>query len=171
MSKIILTFGAIAGLISGGMFFVMHSDTPNYDSGMIVGYLTMIIGLSTIFFATKQYRDKYNSGAINFGKAFKIGIGITLVATALYVLCWEIYYNTLASDFTGQYLAYLREGMEAEGKTAEAIASELAPTETMMEQYKSNRLIRMGMTSVEIIPVGLILTLISSVLFGKILKK
>lgn len=171
MKKIILTFGAIAGLICGGMFFIMHSDTPNFDTGVITGYMTMIIALSTIFFATKQYRDKYNGGTINFGKAFQVGIGITLVATFIYAVCWEIYYNTMASDFTDQYIAYMRESMESEGKSVATIESELATTISMMEDYKSNRLIRMGMTCIEILPVGLIITLISAVVFGKIIKK
>lgn len=171
MKKIILTFGIIAGLICGSMFFIMHSDTPDFEGGMLTGYITMIIALSTIFFATKQYRDKYNEGVINFGKAFQVGIGITLVATMIYVLSWEIYYSNFASDFTDQYLSYMKEGLQDKGMTAAEIEAEMAPTAEMMQSYKDNTLMRMGMTAVEIIPVGLIITLISSLVFGKLIKK
>jgi len=171
MKKIILTFGIIAGLICGSMFFIGHSDTPDFENGMLLGYISMIIALSTIFFATKQFRDKYNGGSINFGKAFQVGIGITLVATVVYVICWEIYYANFASDFTDQYLSYMKEGLEDKGMTAAEIETEIAPTAEMMQTYKDNTLMRMGMTTMEIIPVGLIITLISSVVFGKLIKK
>ena len=171
MKKIILTFGIIAGLICSSMFLLTHSDTPDFDKGMILGYLSMIIALSTIFFATKQYRDNYNGGSINFGKAFQVGIGITLVAAVVYVIFWEIYYTNFASDFTDQYLSYMKDGMEDKGMTAAEIESEIAPTAEMMQNYKDNMLMRMGMTAMEIIPVGLIITLISSVIFGKLIKK
>ena len=171
MKKIILTFGIIAGLICGSMFFIGHSETPDFDNGMIIGYLSMIIALSTIFFATKQYRDKYNDGTINFGKAFQLGIGITLVATVIYVISWEIYYTNFAPDFTDQYLDYMKEGLADQGKTPEEIASEISGTEEMMQNYKDNTLMRLGLTATEILPVGLIITLISSFVFGKLIKK
>ncbi len=171
MIKIILTFGIVAGAICGSMFYLTHSDTPDFESGMWIGYLTMIIALSTIFFATRQYRDKYNNGSINFGKAFQVGIGITLVAALVYVIIWEIYYTNFASDFTDQYLTYMRDGLADQGKTAAEIDSEIAPTVEMMANYKDNMLMRMGMTAMEIVPVGLIITLISSVVFGKLIKK
>ena len=171
MKKIILTFGIIAGLICGSMFFIMHSDTPDFEGGMLTGYLTMIIALSTIFFATKQFRDKYNGGSINFGKAFQVGIGITLVATVIYVICWEIYYTNFASDFSNQYLAYLKEGLVEQGKTTAEIDAEMATTKEMFDSYDNSMLMRLGMTALEIIPVGLIITLISSLIFGKLIKK
>lgn len=171
MKKIILTFGIIAGLIVSGMFLIVHSGTPNFENGMLLGYLSMIIALSTIFFATKQYRDKYNGGTINFGKAFQVGIGITLVAALVYVIFWEIYYTNFATDFTEQYVNYMKEGLADKGMTAAEIESEMASTAEMMDNYKNNRLVRMGMTAIEIMPVGLIITLISSVVFGKLIKK
>lgn len=83
----------------------------------------------------------------------------------------EIYYTNFASDFTDQYLTYIKQGMEDKGMTAAEIETEIAPTAEIMQNYKDNMLMRMGMTAMDIIPVGLIITLISSVVFGKLMKK
>ena len=72
MKKIVFTFGIIAGVICGGMFFIMAPADGQFDfeNGQLYGYISMIIALSTIFFAVKQYRDKYSDGTIKFGKHF-----------------------------------------------------------------------------------------------------
>ena len=88
MKKIVFTFGIIAGFINimtdilltnlGGEE-MMHSNTQ------WIGYLVMVIALSLIFVGVKQYRDKHLGGVIKFGKAFLIGLYISLVAGAIYV--------------------------------------------------------------------------------------
>lgn len=173
MKKLVLTFGIIAGLICGSMFFILHPEDGQMDfsRGALYGYLTMTIALSTIFFAVKQYRDKYNDGVIKFGKSFMIGLYITLVAGVVYVLCWEVYFNNYASDFGDQYISYLSAEMESKGMSSEEISTELASTKEMMESYSSNMPMRMGMTLMEIVPVGLVISLISALVFGVWLKK
>ena len=89
MKKVVLTFGLIAGTVVTasmliGMSF-MHGEQMDFDSGELVGYTSMIVAFSTIFFGIRSYRDNYSDGIISFGKAFKIGLYITLVASAMYV--------------------------------------------------------------------------------------
>ena len=173
MKKIVLIFGIITGLICGGMFFIMHpSDGQmDFENGATYGYITMFIALSSIFFAVKQFRDKHNNGAITFLKAFLIGLYITLIAGLVYVFCWEIYYTNYASDFGDQYLAYMEQKMADGGMSADSIQAELSSTREMMETYSSNRLMRMGMTLLEIVPVGLLISIISGLVYGVWLKK
>ena len=103
MKRIVLIFGSIAGVIVGGMFLAtwpLHENgTLNPDNGMLVGYATMVIALSLIFFGVKSYRDTYLNGSISFGKALVVGLWISLVAAIIYAVTWEIMYNTIASDF------------------------------------------------------------------------
>jgi len=174
MKKIVITFGIIAGLVSGSMFYIMHQDDPSnfdFENGMLYGYISMLIAFSTIFFAVKQYRDKYNGGVIKFGKAFLIGLYITLIASVVYIVAWEIYYNNFATDFTDVYMEHVKTKMAADGKTAEMIETELADQIEMMETYKNSMPLRMVMTLVEIFPVGLLVSLISALVFGVFLKK
>ncbi|MEL7005490.1 MAG: DUF4199 domain-containing protein [Bacteroidota bacterium] len=173
MKKIVLIFGVIAGLITGGMFYLNipePGETMSFEGGAIIGYVTMIIALSSIFFAVKQYRDKYNGGSIKFGKAFLIGLYITLIASVIYVLLWEVYYNAYASDFGDQYVEYLKKQMIESGKSEADISVEMAEMEKSMESYKNNRGVRFAFTFIEIFPVGLIISLICGVLFGVFMK-
>lgn len=176
MKKIAIIFGLIAGFIPSAMFFIMHNDggfdAAQMENGQIIGYLTMLIGFSTIFFAVKQYRDKHLNGTIKFGQAFMMGLSITVVAGLLYVVAWELYSNTMMiGDFSDQYVEFMRNDLAEKGLTEAEIDTELAPQLEMMEMYKSNVPFRLALTFMEIFPVGLIISLISALVFSVILGK
>ena len=81
MKRIVIVNGLIAGLITGGMFLVtmgLYHKNGNFDGGMWFGYASMLLAFSLIFVAIIRFRDKYNNGVISFGKAFRIGLYITL---------------------------------------------------------------------------------------------
>jgi hypothetical protein len=173
MRKIVWTFGIIAGVICGGMFFLNipePGEPMDFESGAVWGYVTMIVALSTIFFAVWQYRKNVGADRVGFKKSFLIGLYITLIASAIYVIGWEIYFNLYASDFGEQYVNYQREMMEQEGKAALEIEAILQPQAETMDLYANNFFFRAGMTFLEIFPVGLMVTLIVATLFGVFLK-
>ncbi|HRG10011.1 MAG TPA: DUF4199 domain-containing protein, partial [Cyclobacteriaceae bacterium] len=58
----------------------------NFDNGHLVGYTTMVIALSMIFFGIKSFRDNHAAGNITFGKGVLIGVLITLIAGVMYAL-------------------------------------------------------------------------------------
>jgi len=170
MKKIFLVYGSIAGVIVGGMFFAtypLHENgtlTPEY--GMLVGYTTMIIALSLIFFGVKSYRDNQLNGAINFGKAFGLGLLITLVASVIYALTWEIMFNTLASDYLQKWNAYSLQKMKDAGASMAELAAKQKEMAGFDEMYK-NPIVRFGFTIAEISPVGIVISLISAALLRK----
>jgi amino acid transporter len=170
MRKVIVTYGIIGGLIVSAIMFgtqpLMHKGSINMENGMVIGYASMVIALSMVFFGIKTYRDKHLNGAIKFGKAFQVGIIITLIASCMYGLAWEVCYNTFASNFMEAYTQSYLEKMASEGATVEAIAAKKAEMQTFGEWYK-NPLVRFGATLVEILPVGLLITLLSAALLRK----
>lgn len=175
MKKIALIFGIIGGLVAGSSFYLkilLDGDGQiDFEGGHLLGYATMVVAFSTIFFAVKQYRDKHLNGSITFGKAFGLGMLITLIASIIYVCCWELFLTTTEIDFAGQYMSYLEDGMKAEGKSAAEIQTALADTKQMMDNYNNNTPMRMGLTFIEIFPVGLLISLISALIFGVFLRK
>ncbi|MEJ7681736.1 MAG: DUF4199 domain-containing protein [Segetibacter sp.] len=93
MKKIILVCGLISGFVVSAMTVIAIAicyRKEDFDGNMILGYATMIIAFSLIFVGIKNYRDKYKNGIISFGKAFKIGSYISLIASTIYVLVWVI---------------------------------------------------------------------------------
>ena len=170
MKRIIITNGIVAGLIVSVIMLSTHplieKGIVNMDYGMLIGYTSMVISLSMVFFGIKTYRDQHRQGVITFWKAFQIGIFITLIASLMYAITWEIYYNIAASDFMEKYTEHYISSLEKEGASAADIEAARKEMAASSEMYK-NPLFRFGITLMEIFPVGLLITLISSGLLRK----
>lgn len=170
MRKIIWTYGLIAGAIVAGLMFASmpfwKSGAVNFDNGEIVGYTTMVISLSMVFFGVKSCRDYYFNGSISFWQGMKVGIFITLIASVMYALAWEISYHMVASDFTEKMWQHYLEKMKSETSNEMELKAAIEQIESLKEWYK-NPVFRFGMTVAEILPVGIIITLISSLLLRK----
>jgi hypothetical protein len=170
MRKIILTYGLIAGTILGVMFFItvpLHKNgTINFDNGMWVGYTTMVVALSLVFFGIKSYRDNHQNGVITFGRAFKVGGLIALVASVMYCLTWEIAYNTVSAGYMDEYGVYQQEKMKSSG-ASDAELQEAAKEFQELREIYENPIIRFGFTMMDIIPVALIISLFSAALLKR----
>lgn len=167
MRKVIITYGLIAGAIVVVLMYLtmpIGKENRDYDLGMVLGYVSMIAALSMIFFGVKALRDKYLGGSITFGKALLTGLSITLVAGMVYAIGWEIYYNTVAGDFMTDYTTFYIEKMKEEGASQAEIDEMTASMAAMAENYK-NPVIRFGMTLLEILPVGIFISLVCAGLF------
>src|SRR5687768_11192249 len=123
MKKIVLTFGLLSGLVSAMLMFftVLFIDRIGWDKGVVVGYTGIVLSLLFVFFGVRSYRDNHLGGKITFGKAFGVGLLITLVSCLFYVIAWEIEYATLFSDFTDKYAAFAMEQARASGADAAAM--------------------------------------------------
>jgi hypothetical protein len=163
MKKIVLTFGLISGgivsaLMTMSIFLIRRGS---FEHSEIVGYSTMILAFLLVFFGIRSYRDNVAGGAVTFGKAFQVGILMTLITCTMYVVSWEIVYFNFMPDFMDHYTASVLRKMHENGATTAAIAAKSAEMAKFKEMYK-NPLFNVGMTFMEIFPVGLIMTLISA---------
>ena len=163
MRKIVLTFGLIAGAILSAMMLVTLSlqDRIGFDKGEIIGYTTMLLAFLMVFFGVKSYRDNMASGSVTFGRALKVGLMITAVASACYVATWELIYYQLAPDFGEKYAAYAVEKAKQSGATDAQIAEKMKQMTAFKEMYK-NPLVNIALTFLEPLPVGLLLTLVTA---------
>jgi hypothetical protein len=160
MTRIILTYGLISGLvIIGG---VIGSIVIEYAQ-VWLGYLIMLVALSSILVGVKQHRDGALGGVIKFRTALLLGLGIALVASLVYVAVWELYLALTDYAFMDRYVAQTLEAKRASGLSGEAYAKLAGEMEAMRQQYK-NPLFRFGMTALEIFPVGLLVALVSAAL-------
>ena len=170
MKKIIITHGLIAGAIVSVIMLgtqpLMEKGILNFDNGMFVGYASMVISLSMIFVGIKSYRDQHLNGSISFIQGLKIGLLITVIASVMYAITWEFYYNIFVPDFTERYTQHYLDKMASSGASADAIQKARTEMESFNEMYK-NPLIRFGVTMTEMLPVGVIVTLISAALLRK----
>jgi len=169
MKKNVLVYGLIAGLVVSGLMFInlsMVNKSGDFDNSVLIGYASMIIAFALIFVGIKNYRDKYNGGVISFGKAFRVGLFITLIASTIYVIVWLIEEHFFFPDFMDKYTAHELSKLRSSGISATELASETKKLEQAKEWYK-NPALRILMTYVEILPVGLVVTLISSLILKR----
>ncbi len=82
MKNTVLKFGSY-GLLVGFIIFFIHLffgiDNLDYSTNEILGYVSIFLSLSFIFFGIKHYRDKENDGFISLGKAIQIGALIAIL--------------------------------------------------------------------------------------------
>ena len=90
-----------------------------------------------------------------------VGLMITFVASACYVATWQVIYYKVAPDFGEKYTAYAVEKAKKSGATEEQIAARKKEMAEFMDLYK-NPLINIGITFLEPLPVGLLITLVSA---------
>lgn len=162
------------GLASGAVLVVMGAVTLplcmngviDFDSQEIVGYSAMVLAFLFVFFGIRSHRDGAGGGTITFGKAFQVGILITLVTCAVYVVCWEIVYYGFMPDFVDTYSTHVVDKLRLSGATEEAIAAKQSQMADFKEWYR-NPLFNVAITFMEVFPVGLIVTLVSAAILRR----
>jgi hypothetical protein len=169
MKRTVLIFGVISGLISSAMMFLtmplMHRGAVNFSNGLVIGYASIFLSLLLVFFGIRRYREQ-NGGTITFGKAFAVGLGITVISCLFYVASWEIIYFTVMPDFVDRWAAHEIEQLHAKGASDATIAAKKKEMSDMKATL-DNPLMNAAMTFIEPFPVGLVMTLVSAGILRK----
>jgi len=172
MKKNIIIYGLIAGIVVSifmlvSINYISHVEGKvDYNTSLLIGYASMLIAFSLVYVGIRNYRDKYNGGIISFGKAFKIGSMIVLIASTIYVVAWLIDYFFFIPDFMDKFSAQELDKLKASGASQIEIDKETKEMANFARMYK-NPFFNAMMTYVEILPVGLIVTLISALVLKR----
>jgi hypothetical protein len=166
MRKIVITYGLVSGAILTCFFllgmYLWQKGIISFDNGEYFGYGSMLVALSMVFFGIKSFRDDQSGKSIGFWKGAQVGILISLLASFIYAAGWEVYVQTNPKmDFMAEYTEHYIGKLKEKGTPQEQIDKTVSEMASMQEMYK-NPLIRFGMTLAEILPVGIIVTLISA---------
>jgi len=161
------------GLISGALIatwavstIALCYNSNNYVGNMLLGYTAQVLALSLVYVGVKNYRDKQNGGVISFGKALQLGLLISLVACTMYVVAWAIDYNFFIPDFMEKYSAHMIKSAQQSGQSAAQISAQIAQAAQMKEMYKNPFWFAL-FTYLEIVPTGLIVSLIVALILKK----
>jgi hypothetical protein len=168
MRKVTIIFGLIAGVtVSIFSFFIMalcENGTITFDKSDFIGYGSMIIALSMIFFGIKSYRDNYQNGSIKFGKGLQVGLLIALVASLIYAAVGEAHYQfnpeahvAIMDKYADHHINKMRERGDPPAKIDQKV-KEMAD----LKEMHKNPVIRFGITLAIILPVGIVISLFSA---------
>jgi len=169
MKKNIIVGGLISGLILAIFMVVVTAicyKNEDFESSMVLGYASMILAFSMIFVGIKNYRDRFNNGFVTFGKAFTIGLYITLIASTIYVIVWLIDYYLFIPDFLDKYSAHVLKEAKTAGASPVEMNEKVAEMSGYKEMYK-NPLLVILLTYTEVLPVGLVVSIISALILKR----
>lgn len=160
------------GLIVGGLltFFMWSSyfiwkDNVNIALAQFIGYITMLISFLFLFVGLKKYR-KSQDGKLSFRDGFKSALTIALIASVCYVVSWMIYYQFFGHTFIADYQAQILADLKTQGLSDIEIGEQKLNLDVMAEKYKSP-LFRIGVTFMEILPIGIISSFFSALILKR----
>lgn len=170
MKNIVLKYGLVSGFLLAAASSVVWLNLEKIDKSMgmvsmAIGFGSMILAFTAVYLGIRAYREKQN-GAITFGRGLSVGLLIALITCAFYVVGWQIVYWNFMPDFADKYAAVTIAKMQAGGASAGEIATKTAEMEKFRRMYR-NPVYNVGMTFMEIFPVGLIISLVSAAILRR----
>ena len=173
MKKVVITFGLLGGAVIAALVWstatLVDRDMIGFERLEIVGYTSMLIALSMVFFGIKSFRDNYSGGSITFWKGMQVGMLISLIAGLVY---WgsAVSYGAANPGFEQRFMNKFTElkvgQLEQQGAPQEKIDAGKAEVQMMQTLFESPVLFFV-ICLVEILPVGFIVSLISAGLLRK----
>ncbi|MBF6642082.1 DUF4199 domain-containing protein [Flavobacterium sp. J49] len=170
MKNTIIKYGLIGGLIVTafmGIGAAVFMYNPEYDLGMVFGFAGMLVAYTFVFLGVKNFRDKQNGGFITFGKAFKVGMLMSLITATIYVATWVVEHRYLFPDFMEKYTETSLQKLEKEGLSAAEFKVQKDRILYFQGLYK-NTLWIILFTYMEImVPIGLLVPVISAAILKR----
>ena len=99
-----------------------------------------------------------------------MGLSIALIASVMYVATWVVIYKTVYPNFVQDYTKCALDKLVAAGKSPADIAQTKQEMQ-MIFSYYDTWLGLIGITFIEIFPIGLIVALISALVLKRKEKK
>ena len=173
MKKVVLTFGLLAGLIIASIVWLtaslVEANAIGFDRLEVVGYASMLVALTMVFFGIKSYRDNYSNGRITFWKGVQVGLLISVIAGVLYwggATSYGIAHPGFDERFMKRFSDLKVGQLQQQGAAQAEIDAARAEVEMMAGLFK-NPLLFFLICMVEIMPVGIVVSLVSAGLLRK----
>ena len=158
-------YGAGALIVLSFLAWIIgKGQDMDFGSQEVIGYATIVVALSFVFFGIRHFRDNVNLGAVSFGQALKVGMGISLI-TGLAFGFLDIIYKLIYPDFTTEYYAAMVEQVRA-SVPADQLDAKLAEMEAQKEFF-SNPILSFLVMTLTVFVIGFIISLLSSLVLQR----
>lgn len=174
MRKLLIIYGVIGGLLLSAKLFLSipaAGAAMDFEQSNTRNYLLMTAAFTLIIIATGQINKRYFDNAISFWKALVLGLNISLIMVLIYTLSWELILNQFIPNYSEQYLEYTITKIESSSLSDALKKQRIEMVEMSADLYETNILYRLGTGFLEVFPVALLISLLSALLFGKILRR
>lgn len=168
MKKTVLVYGLVSGVLASGMMLVATRYILAKELGTadLIGYSSMVLVALMIFFGVRSYRRNVGGGKLTFRRGFLVGLGITLVSSAVYLATFQLLYYQLRPGIQEVYAECMIERAQRAGASPEELEEKAEQARQIVELYE-NPLTNIALTLLEPLPVGLVLTILSAAVLRK----
>jgi hypothetical protein len=112
MKNTVLKYGGY-GLAAGFIIFTLHLTLGiknlDYSTNEVLGYISIFLSLSFIYFGIRHFRDKLNDGVISIGKGIAIGVLISVLVGLGISIADFVYTKFIDPSFFSNYEQMLIE--------------------------------------------------------------
>ncbi|NMH88942.1 DUF4199 domain-containing protein [Flavivirga algicola] len=167
MKNTVIKYG-LYGFLTGMVCFlaaILLGKNLSYSTQEIIGYASMVVSLSFIFFGIKHYRDRENGGVISLGKAIGIGILIAMLVGIGVGIADYIYTTIINPNFASEYLETTLKTMEA-SMSPEEFQAKKAELTKQMDDYGSSGFMAFLMFFTVVL-IGFVISLISGLILQR----
>ena len=167
MKKVSLKYGSYGAITICVLFLLSWyvMDKISFVSQEVLGYASMIVALLFVFFGIKHFRDHENNGKVNFKTAITIGLLISLITAVVFGILDVIYTEFLNPTFMDDYYNASIEQMKL-NLPPEEFKIKLEELEAQKKLF-SNPLFSFGLMAMTVFVIGVIISLISSLLLQR----
>lgn len=168
MKKTVLVYGLAAGVLASGLMlaatrYILAEELGTAD---LIGYSSMVLAALLIFFGVRSYRSNVGGGKLTFRRGFLVGLGITLVSSAVYLATYQVVYYRLHPGIQEVYAECMIERAREAGASPAELEEKAAQARQIVELYE-NPLANIALTLMEPLPVGLVLSALSAAVLRK----
>ena len=158
-------YGAAALIVLSFLGWIIgKGQDMDFGTQEVIGYASIVVALSFVFFGIKHFRDRVNQGSVSFAQALKIGLTISLI-TGLAFGVLDIIYRLINPEFTTEYYDYMVEQAKAT-VPADQLDAKLAEMESQREFF-SNPLLSFFVMTLTVVIIGFIISLLSSLVLQR----
>ena len=168
MKRTVLTFGLASGALSAAMILatVPLLDSIGFEKTDILGYTTIVLSALLVFSGIRSYRERIGAGSIGFGRAFIVGLFITLLSSLCSVATFQIVYFELTPQFGDKFAACMIERARVSGAN-QAKIDEITKQAMTLKRLYDEPLTNAALTFVQPFPIGLVASMISAAILRK----
>lgn len=171
MKNTILRYGTYGVLVLISINMIVWfgwegSQQPeNYSIGEVIGYMTIVLSLVFVYFGVRHFRDHVQGGHIDFWKAFRVGLLITLLPALAFGIYNYIFMEWLSPEFAESYYMTMLEQSRNQLSTAE-YEQRLQDWEKNKE-FWTNGWLQSGLMFFTVFIIGMIVSLLSALFLMK----
>jgi hypothetical protein len=168
VKKTVLTFGLVSGAVSAVILLatIPYINSINFRRADILGYTGIVLTALLVFFGVRSYRENAGGHRLTFGRAFAVGLLITLISCASHIVTFQILYFKAVPGLGEKYAACMVERTKASGASQQKVDQTMQQAQTLKRLY-DNPATNAALTFGEAFPVGLIATTLSAAILRK----